>query len=95
MSAKTQAREGHDELEARHRAELDAQREEFHRELGRRAFRIGELEEEVHKVAQTYERSLSWRKAFITKKGSRGSESRVPCPAPAPRRAAVPGFEGG
>ncbi len=47
--------------EARHRAELDAQREEFHRELSRRAFRIGELEEEVHKVAQTYETSLSWR----------------------------------
>jgi hypothetical protein len=42
-------------------AELDAQREEFHRELGRRAFRIGELEEEVHRVAETYESSLSWR----------------------------------
>lgn len=61
MSAETQAREDRDEMEARHRAELDAQREEFHRELGRRAFRIGELEEEVHKVAQTYESSLSWR----------------------------------
>lgn len=61
MSAETQTREQDDELEARHRAELDAQREEFHRELGRRAFRIGELEEEVHKVAQTYETSLSWR----------------------------------
>lgn len=56
-----QTRKQDDELEARHRAELDAQREEFHRELGRRAFRIGELEEEVHKVAQTYESSLSWR----------------------------------
>jgi hypothetical protein len=61
MSAETEAREGQEELEVRHRAELDAQREEFHRELGRRAFRIGELEEEVHKVAQTYESSLSWR----------------------------------
>jgi hypothetical protein len=61
MSAETQARGADDEREARHRAELDAQREEFHRELGRRAFRIGELEEEVQKVAQTYERSLSWR----------------------------------
>ena len=61
MSAETQTRKQGDELEARHRAELDAQREEFHRELGRRAFRIGELEEEVHKVAQTYESSLSWR----------------------------------
>ncbi len=50
-----------DELEARQRAELDRQREEFHRELSRRAFRISELEEEVIEVAQTYERSLSWR----------------------------------
>lgn len=48
-------------VEARHRAQLDAQREEFHRELGRRAFRIGELEEKVIEVAQTYETSLSWR----------------------------------
>jgi hypothetical protein len=61
VSAETQTPRDQDELEARHRAELDAQREEFHRELSRRAFRIGELEEEVHKVAQTYETSLSWR----------------------------------
>lgn len=61
MSAETQAREGQDELEARHQAELDAQREEFHREIGRRAFRIGELEEQVIEVARTYESSLSWR----------------------------------
>jgi hypothetical protein len=61
MSAGTQMSNEEGELEAKHRAELDAQREEFHRELGRRAFRIGELEEEVHKVAQTYESSLSWR----------------------------------
>lgn len=61
MSAGTQTSNEEDELEARHRAELDAQREEFHRELGRRAFRIGELEEKVIEVAQTYETSLSWR----------------------------------
>lgn len=61
MSAETQTRKDEDALEARHRAELDAQREEFHRELGRRAFRIGELEEKVIEVAQTYETSLSWR----------------------------------
>lgn len=61
MSAETKTREDVDALEARHRAEMDAQREEFHRELSRRAFRIGELEEEVIEVAQTYERSLSWR----------------------------------
>jgi hypothetical protein len=60
MSARTQARD-ETELDAKHRAELDAQREEFHRALSRRAFRIAELEEEVHKVAQTYETSLSWR----------------------------------
>jgi hypothetical protein len=61
MSTAAQTGNDKDEAEARHRAELDSQREEFHRELSRRAFRIGELEEEVHKVAQTYESSLSWR----------------------------------
>lgn len=62
VSAETQTRKDDlDRVEARHRAELEAQREEFHRELSRRAFRIGELEEEVHEVAQTYETSLSWR----------------------------------
>jgi hypothetical protein len=61
MSAETQTGDAQRELEARHRAELDAQREEFHREIGRRAFRIGELEQEVIEVAQTYETSLSWR----------------------------------
>lgn len=53
--------DGLSEVEAGHRAELDAQREEFHRELSRRAFRIGELEQEMIEVAQTYETSLSWR----------------------------------
>ena len=61
MSAGAQTSESLSEIEARHRAELDVQREEFHRELGRRAFRIGELEEKVIEVAQTYETSLSWR----------------------------------
>lgn len=61
MSAETQTGQAERELEARHRAELDAQREEFHREISRRAFRIGELEQEVIEVAQTYETSLSWR----------------------------------
>jgi hypothetical protein len=59
VGTRTNSRE--DELEAGHRAELDAQREEFHRELSRRNFRIGELEEQVIEVAQTYETSLSWR----------------------------------
>ena len=61
MSAGTQTSEERGEAETRHRAELDAQREEFHRELSRRAFRIGELEQEMIEVAQTYESSLSWR----------------------------------
>lgn len=61
MSAEMQTGDAERELEARHCAELDAQREEFHREIGRRAFRIGELEQEVIEVAQTYETSLSWR----------------------------------
>lgn len=61
MSAEAQTSDEEREIEARHRAELDAQREEFHRELSRRAFRIGELEEEVIEVAQSYEASLSWR----------------------------------
>jgi len=61
MSAGAETSDGLNEVEARHRAELDVQREEFHRELGRRAFRIGELEEKVIEVAQMYETSLSWR----------------------------------
>jgi hypothetical protein len=61
MSVGAQIKDGLSEVEARHRAELDAQREEFHRELSRRAFRIGELEQEIIEVAQTYETSLSWR----------------------------------
>jgi hypothetical protein len=61
MSAGTRTSGELSEAEARHRAELDAQREEFHRELSRRALRIGELEQEMIEVAQTYESSLSWR----------------------------------
>lgn len=61
VSAETQTPRDLDELEARHRAELDTQREEFHREISRRAYRVGALEEEVEKVARTYEESLSWR----------------------------------
>jgi hypothetical protein len=61
MSAGAQTSNERSELEAKHRAELDVQREEFHRELSRRAFRIGELEQEMIEVAQTYEGSLSWR----------------------------------
>ncbi len=42
-------------------AALRAQREELHRELVRKTFRIGELEEEVRDAGLLYEESLSWR----------------------------------
>lgn len=42
-------------------AALRAQREELHRELVRKTFRIGELEEMIYSNARTYEDSLSWR----------------------------------
>lgn len=42
-------------------AALRAQREEMHRELIRKTFRIGELEEDLTELARTYEESLSWR----------------------------------
>lgn len=45
-----------DELNA-----LRRQREELHRELVRKTFRIGELEQEIGEVARTYEESLSWK----------------------------------
>jgi hypothetical protein len=49
------------EIEAECRAKLVAQREEFQRELGRKAFRIAELEEDMYRAAKIYESSLSWR----------------------------------
>jgi chromosome segregation ATPase len=45
-----------DELSA-----LREQREALHRELVRKTYRIGELEQEIAEVARTYEESLSWR----------------------------------
>jgi len=40
---------------------LRRQREALHRELVRKSYRIGELEQEIAEVARTYEESLSWR----------------------------------
>ena len=40
---------------------LREQREALHRELVRKTYRIGELEQEIAEVARTYEQSLSWR----------------------------------
>jgi predicted nucleic acid-binding Zn-ribbon protein len=40
---------------------LREQREALHRELVRKSYRIGELEQEIAEVARTYEESLSWR----------------------------------
>jgi hypothetical protein len=41
--------------------ELLELREEFDRELVRRAFQVGELERRVDEVRKEYEDSLSWR----------------------------------
>jgi predicted RNase H-like nuclease (RuvC/YqgF family) len=40
---------------------LREQREALHRELVRKTYRIGELEQEIAEVFRTYEESLSWR----------------------------------
>ena len=42
-------------------ASLREQREELRRELMRKSFRIGELEEELVEQARYYEQSFSWR----------------------------------
>jgi hypothetical protein len=42
-------------------SELRTQREEMHRELVRKTFRIAELEQAVYETARTYEESLSWK----------------------------------
>jgi hypothetical protein len=41
--------------------ELDALREQFHRELMRKSMRIAELELELGRTRREYEASLSWR----------------------------------
>jgi hypothetical protein len=41
--------------------QLRVQREELHKELVRKTFRIGELEEAVIETGREYEESLSWR----------------------------------
>lgn len=43
------------------RTELEAIREQFHRELMRKSMRIAELEIEIARVRLDYETSLSWR----------------------------------
>jgi predicted RNase H-like nuclease (RuvC/YqgF family) len=40
---------------------LREQREALHRELVRKTYRIGELEERIAEVGRSYEESLSWR----------------------------------
>lgn len=49
------------DAEARCRHELDAQREEFGRELARKAYTIAKLEQDLLEVRKVYETSLSWR----------------------------------
>ncbi|MGE5407220.1 MAG: hypothetical protein ACM3NV_01260 [Syntrophothermus sp.] len=41
--------------------ELRSQREAMHRELVRKSYRIGELEQQVAEVSRSFEESLSWR----------------------------------
>jgi len=43
------------------RRALEAQREEFGRELARKAYTIAKLEQELVEVRKVYETSLSWR----------------------------------
>lgn len=40
---------------------LRSQREQMHRELVRKTYRIAKLEQELFEVSRTYEESLSWR----------------------------------
>ena len=42
-------------------AELELQREQFHRELMRKSMRIAELELELEATTRRFEESLSWR----------------------------------
>lgn len=49
------------EMEERMRRELEAQRQELDRELVRRAFRIAELEQSLHRTEREFRSSLSWR----------------------------------
>jgi hypothetical protein len=54
MAAAT--RQDKDELRA-----LREQREALHRELVRKTYRIGELEQQIAEITRVYEGSLSWR----------------------------------
>ncbi len=40
---------------------LVAQREAFHRESMRKAFRIADLEQRIEEIVRSYEGSLSWK----------------------------------
>jgi hypothetical protein len=50
-----------DEDAAQELVALRAQRDKMDRELVRKSYRIGELEEEIVETAKVYEESLSWR----------------------------------
>jgi hypothetical protein len=47
--------------ESEREAELNALRESFHDELGRKAARIAQLEKLVDETARNYRSTLSWR----------------------------------
>jgi len=66
MDLRTEEREGEllalrAEMEERLRRELEAQRQELDRELVRRAYRIGELEQSLQRAEREYRSTLSWR----------------------------------
>lgn len=50
-----------DTAEASAQRELDAVREQFHRELMRKSMRIAELELELERTRHEYQSSVSWR----------------------------------
>lgn len=49
------------DVDSRCRAALDGQREDFSRELIRKAYLIARLEQDLDEIRQIYETSLSWR----------------------------------
>jgi hypothetical protein len=62
-------------------SELEAQREQFHRELMRKSMRIAELELMLDAIEARYERSFSWR---LTKPLRLAQRLRVRVRAPKP-----------
>lgn len=74
MSASAAPHEGsgrETETETERQAELDALRESFHDELGRKAARIAQLEQHADQVARNFRATLSWRVTAPLRAGAR------------------------